>query len=168
MEFQEPSMKLMKIYHLAYDKNTESPVIILKENEGKKLLPIWIGESEANAIASVLDKNFKFQRPLTHDLMKNLISMFKAECTKVIIHDLKDNTFYAKIFFKRNDDIISIDARPSDSIALALRTNSPIYVDDKILELEENVFESTSMDPDQTLKDFISKLKPEDFGKFEI
>ena len=111
----------MKVWKLILDGRTDTPVVILQEIEGKRILPIWIGKAEARAIAMELAKK-KFQRPLTHDLMKTIIEGLGGSVRKVTIGDLKDSTFFAQLFIDNDDEIIAIDARPSDSIALALRT----------------------------------------------
>ena len=125
-------MVQMKVWKLAQDDRTDTPVVILQEMSGKRILPIWIGQAEARSIAMEL-ANQKFQRPLTHDLTKTIIEALDAKVRKVTIADLKDNTFYAKLYIEKDDEIIAIDARPSDSIALALRTKSPVFVEDALL-----------------------------------
>lgn len=156
------------------DDRHKSPVIILQEKDGERVLPIWIGGSEAHAImAQIAGK--KFQRPLTHDLMVSVIKDLGAKILKVTITDLKDNTFYAEVLLQRHNELIKIDARPSDSIALAVRTNSPIFIAEKLLEegprqdkpkkkSEKEVQEERA----RNLKKFLENLRLEDFGKFSI
>ena len=117
----------VRVSGLAIDDKTKSPVVILQEVDGKRILPIWIGQNEANAIALEMAGQ-KFQRPLTHDLLVSVIRGLRADVVKAIISELKDNTFYATVLLKRDGDMLAVDARPSDSIALALRARSPIYV----------------------------------------
>lgn len=163
----------MKVSGLALDGNSNTPVVILREANGDRVLPIWIGLSEAHAIAMVLE-GVKFQRPLTHDLMKTIIDGLKATIIKVVISDLKDHTFYAKIFLRKdkeekNRTVISVDARPSDSIALALRCDAPIYVAEEIINNEQRfpkIQETTEEERAKRLREYLGRLKPEDFGKF--
>jgi bifunctional DNase/RNase len=155
----------MKVWKLALDERTDTPVVILQETSGKRILPIWIGQAEARAIAMELAKQ-KFQRPLTHDLMKTIIQGLGARIRKVTIGDLKDNTFYAKLFVEKDDEIIGIDARPSDSIALALRTKAPIYVADELLRDYPVTKDLSDDERAEALRRYLDELNPEDFGKF--
>lgn len=164
----------VRVSGVAMDDRHKSPVIILQEKNGERVLPIWIGGNEAHAImAQIAGK--KFQRPLTHDLMVNIIRDLKAKVLKVMITDLKENTFYAEVLLQRHSELIKIDARPSDSIALAVRTDSPIFIAEKLLEggsmqgkpkqkSEEEMKEERARD----LKKFLEDLRLEDFGKFSI
>ena len=150
---------------LGIDGSSNSPVVILKEKEGKRVLPIWIGHNEASAIAMEL-AGVKFKRPLTHDLLKSFLVAFQANLIRVVIGDLKDNTYYASLFLKRGNETISIDARPSDSIALALRVNAPIFTNiDLLTDIPINV--SEEYDPDR-LREYLKGMNPEDFGKFSL
>lgn len=158
-------MVQMKVWKLALDERTDTPVVILQETSGKRILPIWIGQAEARAIAMELAKQ-KFQRPLTHDLMKTIIQGLGARIRKVTIGDLKDNTFYAKLFVEKDDEIIGIDARPSDSIALALRTKAPIYVADELLRDYPVTKDLSDDERAEALRRYLDELNPEDFGKF--
>ena len=158
-------MVQMKVWKLAFDERTDTPVVILQESGGKRILPIWIGQAEARAIAMEMAKQ-KFQRPLTHDLMKTIIEGLGARIRKITIADLKDNTFYAKLFVEKDDEIIGIDARPSDSIALALRTKSPIYVADELLRDHPVAKELSDDERAEALRRYLDELNPEDFGKF--
>ena len=155
----------MKVWKLILDGRTDTPVVILQELEGKRVLPIWIGKAEARAIAMELAKE-KFQRPLTHDLMKTLIDALGGKVRKVTIGDLKDNTFFAQLFVDKDDEIISIDARPSDSIALALRTRSAIFVVESLLQDEPEEKELSEDERAEALRKYLDKLDPEDFGTF--
>ncbi len=159
----------VQVVGLAVDISQSSPVVLLQEINGSRILPIWIGPPEATAIAFKLEKK-ETPRPMTHDLLKIIIDGLEGRVEKVIISDLKDDTFYARIFLKQNDNLFSIDARPSDSIALALRTESPIYVQDDMvsmdLDLSQFVIKSDK-NIEQTLKDYLSKLDPEDLGRMD-
>ncbi len=158
-------MVQMKVWKLILDGRTDTPVVILQELEGKRILPIWIGKAEARAIAMELARE-KFQRPLTHDLMKTIIDALGGSIRKVTIGDLKDNTFFAQIFVDKDDEIISIDARPSDSLALALRTRSAIYVAEAFLQDEPDEKELSDDERAEALRKYLDRLDPEDFGKF--
>lgn len=159
---------------LAFDEKAKSHVVILRETKGNRVLPIWIGPAEASAIAMEIAGK-KFQRPLTHDLMATIVKGLKAKVSKIIISDLRDNTFYANIVLEREKDkeIVNVDARPSDSIALALRTQSPIYLSETLLEGAKDISvfkmeekEKTDEERAEELRKFLEDLDPEDFGKF--
>ena len=162
----------VRVAHLGLDRTTNTPVVILQEREGERVLPIWIGPAEASAIAMEL-AGVKFARPLTHDLLKQLIVGLGAELRKVIITQVKDNTYYAELHIYRGDTVIQIDARPSDSIALALRLKAPIFTSDALLAVTSvdtgdpsgEPGGPTPLDADQ-LKTYLQNLDPEDFGKF--
>jgi len=161
----------VRVAHLGLDPSTKSPVVILQEQEGERVLPIWIGPNEASAIAMEL-AGMKFARPLTHDLIKQVIVGLGAELRKVIITQVKDNTYYAELHVYRGDTVIQIDARPSDSIAVALRLGSPIFTSDALLEHSSiSVDEGSSQEPEvldpETFKTYLQGLNPEDFGKFK-
>lgn len=162
-------MQRMYISGLAIDTGTNSPVVILAEadNEGKRVLPIWIGHAEAAAIAMKL-ANVTVKRPLTHDLMKLAIDGLDGKVIKVVINDLRDQTFYAQIYVERENSLLTIDARPSDSIALALRCDAPIYVANHVLDADR---EKTGLDDEdraQSLRERLKRINPEDFGKFTL
>ena len=156
-------MRRMKVDKLGIDLLTHDPVVILKDLEGKRSLPILIGPFEATAIALALEGT-QVPRPLSHDLMKSVIEALKAEVDRIVIHDIQDNTFYAKVVLKSASGTLEIDARPSDSIALALRTNSPIFVSERII-LEETVEDKTEekKDSEGNLKSYVDGLKPSHF-----
>lgn len=155
----------MKVWKLALDDRTDTPVVILQELSGSRILPIWIGRGEARAIAMELASQ-KFQRPLTHDLLKTAIEGLGAKIRKVCIEDLKNNTFYAKIFIEKDDEIVGIDARPSDSIALALRAKSPIFIAEELLREQPDTAEMSEDERAEALRRYLDELDPEDFGKF--
>jgi len=153
----------VKVVNVAIDANSKMPVIVLKEKTGEKTLPIWIGLFEAQAIALALE-NVKPPRPLTHDLAKSLIEKLKGKVDRVVISDLRNNTFYAQILIKRNGESIKVDSRPSDAIAIALRLNVPIFIDEAVLD---NVTIGGKPIGDDELEEFrkrLKGLKPEDFG----
>jgi len=155
-------MRKMKVDKLGIDLLTHDPVVILKDVDGKRYLPILIGPFEATAIALALEGT-PVPRPLSHDLMKSIIESLKAKVLRIIIHDIHDNTFYAKVVLETAGGTLEIDARPSDSIALALRTNSPIFVSERII-LEETVVDKSAEEQDlKKFKKYIENLKPSDF-----
>jgi len=150
----------VKVMKVAIDVNSKMPVIVLKEKKGEKTLPIWIGLFEAQAIALAME-NVKPPRPLTHDLAKSLIEKLHGKVDKVVITDLINNTFYARILIRRNGENLQVDSRPSDAIALAIRLKVPIFID-------ETVLNKVAGEPikDEEVEDFKKKLrdlKPEDF-----
>ncbi|MBV9269885.1 MAG: bifunctional nuclease family protein [Candidatus Eremiobacteraeota bacterium] len=157
-------MRQMKVDKLGIDLLTHDPVVILKDMDGKRFLPILIGPFEATAIALALE-GAPVPRPLTHDLMRTLLETLDASLEQVVVHDIRESTFFAKLIVRKNGQLEEIDARPSDGIALALRMKAPIYVSDKIV-LEESVSESTKEEPDlEKFKKFIDDLKPSDFNR---
>jgi bifunctional DNase/RNase len=155
-------MRQMKVDKLGIDLLTHDPVVILKDLEGKRYLPILIGPFEATAIMLALEGQ-QVPRPLSHDLMRMLLETLQARLEHIVIHDIKDSTFFAKLVVRTNGEVQEIDARPSDGIALALRMQAPIYVSDKIV-LEETVPDKKAEQEDmQRFKRFIEELKPGDF-----
>jgi bifunctional DNase/RNase len=153
----------MSVSGLAIDERTHTPVVLLKERDGGRMLPIWIGPSEASSIAIELTGR-KFQRPLTHDLLKTVIDGLKARVPKIAIVELRDKTYYAKVFLERDNELLTIDARPSDCIALALRTKSKIFVNEELLREEDGddiAVEKSMEDLQRQLED----MDPEEFGK---
>ncbi len=166
---------------LGLDKTSSTPVVILKEKDGERLLPIWIGPGEASAIAMEL-AGIHFARPLTHDLFTAVVRGLESSLVRVLITKVVDNTYYASLVFSRNGEFISIDSRPSDSIALALRAEAPIFADENLLELSTLEIEDAEMDemdgepvpgisePDEAgeepLREYLKRLNPEDFGRF--
>ena len=159
----------VRVAHLGLDRTTNTPVVILQEQEGERVLPIWIGPAEASAIAMEL-AGVKFSRPLTHDLLKQISVGLGADLRKVIITQVKDNTYFAELHIHRHEDVIQVDARPSDSIAVALRLKAPIYTQRDLLDLPAEPLVESAPDPSQldaeSLKEYLQKLNPEDFGKF--
>ena len=160
----------VRVAHLGLDRATNTPVVILKEKDGERVLPIWIGPAEASAIAMEL-AGVKFARPLTHGLVKQIVIGLGASLARVLISAVKENTYYAELHLRREDHVIHVDARPSDSIAVALRLHAPIFTQESLLELTTvDTVESMDTDPErldaESLKAYLEKLDPEDFGKF--
>src|SRR5882762_9371408 len=134
MSFREAAMEVeMKIRGLMMDPVTNMPIVVLKDAQGTAVLPIWVGIYEANAIALEIEK-VQTPRPMTHDLLRNVFLGLDVRVQKVVVNDLKDDTFYALIWVERNGEIMSIDSRPSDALALALRVDCPIFVEDEVLK----------------------------------
>ena len=157
----------MKVEGLTLDPLTNMPIVILKDLEGSKALPIWVGIFEANAIALEIE-SIATPRPMTHDLIKNLINTFKAEIKHILVNELKDNTFYAVISLAINGDTLNIDSRPSDAIALALRVKAPIFVDETVIEAAKNIEmpeqDKGKAEEKEDLSKWIDNIKPQDFG----
>jgi hypothetical protein len=160
----------MKVKGLTLDPLTNMPIVILKDLEEERALPIWVGIFEANAIALEME-SVPTPRPMTHDLIKNILEGIQAEVSRIVINDLQDNTFYAVILLSFNGTEVTIDSRPSDAIALALRVDAPIFVAKKVLD------EARSLDlPDteqleddkEQWKEWLENIRPEDFGKYEM
>jgi len=165
-----------RVNGLILENKTQQNIVILREVEGERILPIWIGPGEAHAIRRILAED-PFPRPLTHDLLFLIVEGLKAKIARVVIGDLRENTFYASVFVERESEVLSIDARPSDSIALALRARAPIFVNEKLLQPPPKAEEAASGEPPRELTEeekaeqlrrFLEKLNPEDFGKFQL
>jgi uncharacterized protein len=156
---------------MTMDPASNNPIVMLKVNDGEQIIPIWIGLLEATSIASVL-QNVTFERPMTHDLFKNLLGKLRITLLKIEICDLRDNTFFARVFFSSNEEMFDMDARPSDAIAIALRFSAPIYVDDKVIEKSKITDKDAEVvDRSQEGKkwaEYLESLSPEDFGKYKI
>jgi bifunctional DNase/RNase len=154
----------MKVSGIALDPFTNTPIVILKDAANEKTLPIWIGFMEASSIAMELEKTPRI-RPITHDLVKNLLEKLKFIVTKIEVTDLRDDTFYARIYLKRENEEYSLDSRPSDAIAIALRTDSPIYVNDEVIEKSKKI----EIDEDkEKLAEILDKIPEGDFGKYKM
>jgi bifunctional DNase/RNase len=164
-----------KVNGLILEHKTQQNIVILRELEGERILPIWIGPGEAQAIRRILSEE-PFPRPLTHDLLFLVVEGLKAKIARVVIADLRENTFFASVIVQREAEVLSIDARPSDSIALALRAKAPIFVNEKLLQPppqqdEEDTGETrelTEEEKAEQLRRYLEKLNPEDFGKFQF
>jgi bifunctional DNase/RNase len=171
---------------LAFDTVSNAPVVLLKEREGERVLPIWIGPNEAGVIALELS-GMAYRRPLTHDLLKSVLNGFNARLQKVVVSSLQENTFFAKFYIQASEnEIIEIDARPSDSIAMALKMEAPIFISE---DLEESLIELTVESEDEQMEDEdfegekdeqpdfsdqtelrkrLRNIKPEDFGNYNL
>lgn len=158
-------MIVMKVSGIVLDPQSRTPILVLRDMDDRRALLIWIGPPEANSIMLVLE-NIKLSRPATHDLMTNMLKSLKAELKSILIHDMKDSTFFAQLVLNNNGKEITVDSRPSDAVALALRSDVPIYV-------SEQVMASSSIPIDQSkdeeeaakFKNFIDSIKPSDFFK---
>ena len=161
----------MKISGLTMDPHTNTPIVVLKDTESETSLPIWIGLLEATAIATELEQ-VEFSRPMTHDLIKNLIGHLGVKVDRVEVCDLRDNTFYAWIYLNVNGKETRIDARPSDALAIALRVNARIFVDEKVIEksgkLEPSGQAEIKDDEAKKWTEILENLSAEDFGKYKM
>jgi bifunctional DNase/RNase len=157
----------MSIKGLMVDPITNTPIVILRDKEGQKVLPIWVGIFEANAIALQIE-NIATPRPMTHDLLRNVIHDLKAEVQKIVVCDLQENTFYALIYLEMNGGTVAIDARPSDAIALALRTRAPIFVEDTVIDNAKTVDFTTEKADSDRLHKWLESLDPDDLGKYKM
>ncbi len=157
----------MSISQVVVDSQTNSPIVVLKEINGDRILPIWIGLLEADAIASVLE-GVTFSRPMTHDLLKTVLESSDFEITKVEVNDLKNNTYYALIHLRHNDENMTIDARPSDALAISLRVGAPIYVAEAILDnsvqIEMKAEPEDTSEEGKKWQELLEKMDPDDFG----
>ena len=161
----------VSIAGLTMDPASNTPIIILKSDEDDQAIPIWIGLLEATSIASAL-QDIKYDRPMTHDLFKNFSDSLQISIAKVEVCDLKDNTFFARIYFVSKDTNFDIDARPSDAIALALRFDAPIFVEDSVMQKSKlSDGEGEAADTSEEGKkwaDYLANLSPDDFGKYKV
>ncbi|MSR22553.1 MAG: bifunctional nuclease family protein [Gemmatimonadetes bacterium] len=169
----------VKVQSLGLDRASNTPVLILRELRGDRILPIWIGPGEAVAIAMQLAQ-MKFSRPLTHDLIVSVVSGMGGNLNRVVITKVAESTYFAELVIHRTSDTIRVDARPSDSIALALRTDARIFADDELLELasievaddevhlaqEGGGHPGTAFADAEELEEYLRRLNPEDFGRF--
>jgi bifunctional DNase/RNase len=157
----------MTIKGLMVDPITNMPIIILRDKAGDRVLPIWVGIFEANAIALQME-NITTPRPMTHDLLRNVINDLKASVQKVVVSDLRENTFYALIYVAVNGDTLAIDARPSDAIALALRTRAPIFVEEAVIDSAKSIDFSSEKADSERLQKWLESLDPEELGKYKM
>ena len=156
-----------RIKGLMMDPITNSPIVILQDVQKNTLLPIWVGIFEANAIALQIER-IDTPRPMTHDLLKNVLLHFNAEVEKVVVTELKDNTFYALIHLNCDGEPMIVDSRPSDAIALALRTDAPIFVTETVIQNSRNIsLDKEKLDPEE-VREWLENLKPEDLGKYKM
>jgi len=171
----------VKVKSLGLDRSNNNPVVILQERDGERVLPIWIGPGEASAIAMQL-ADWSFSRPLTHDLLVSVMGGLGGSLDRVLITEVVDNTYFAELIIQNDGKVISVDARPSDSIAVALRMEARIFADEGLLQqatIEMAEEEALDLDGDlstqppepeapgpENLKDYLKKMNPEDFGRF--
>lgn len=157
----------MKIKGLILDPISKMPIVVLEDLNSERILPIWIGVFEANAI-SLKVENIATPRPMTHDLLKNILSKFNIPIEKIVVNDVRDNTFYAVIYCRYKGQIIGIDSRPSDAIALALRTNTHIFVKEEVVSKANSLNFNDNLEDSDKLKNWLDNLGPEDFGKYKM
>ncbi len=159
----------MTIKGLALDPSSNTPIVILEDLAKERAIPIWIGPFEAQAIVMKME-DVSVPRPMTHDLIKNILEGIQATVSRIVINDKEDNTFFAVILLSIDGNEVSIDSRPSDAIALALRVDAPIYVAKKVLDETRTIdlSESELEDDIEKWKEWLEDLRPEDFGKYEM
>lgn len=157
----------MKIRGLMMDPVTNMPIVILKDVNGSAILPIWVGVYEANAIALEIEK-ITTPRPMTHDLIKTLLTGLETGVRKVVVNELRDDTFYALIWLERNGDVISVDSRPSDALALALRLDCPIFVDESVLKNSKTAGSVSDRVNNEELRRWLEQLNDEDLGRYKM
>ncbi|HEK85894.1 MAG: bifunctional nuclease family protein [Candidatus Saccharicenans sp.] len=158
---------LMKIKGLVVDPISKMPIVVLEDPLSDRILPIWIGVFEANAIALSLE-GVPTPRPMTHDLMKNFLDQLNISIEKIVVNDVRDNTFYAIIHCHQNDVSYVIDSRPSDAIALALRVKAPIYVEEEVIQKAHSQKYEENLENSEKLKQWLESLNPEDLGKYKM
>ena len=156
----------MSIKGLMLDPMSNSPIVVLKDDDEKLFLPIWVGIFEANAIAIAMEK-IATPRPMTHDLLNNLLSELHTRVDRIVINELKDNTFFARIHLSRAGETWNIDSRPSDAIALALRSQAEIFVEEEVLEKSRSLRSDSDQDPDR-LKKWLEEASPDELGKYRM
>jgi uncharacterized protein len=157
----------MKIRGLMMDPVTNMPIVVLKDINGNSILPIWVGIYEANAIALEIEK-VSTPRPMTHDLIKILLLGMKAGIRKVVVSELKEDTFFAVIWLEKEGELISVDSRPSDALALALRLDCPIFVDDSVLKSSKSAASVTDKVNNEELRRWLENLNDEDLGRYKM
>ncbi|MGD8536594.1 MAG: bifunctional nuclease family protein [Candidatus Aminicenantes bacterium] len=157
----------MKIKGLVVDPISKMPIVVLEDLNSEKILPIWIGVFEANAIALKIE-NISTPRPMTHDLVKNFLEKLDISVEKIVVNDVRDNTFYALIHCRYKDQTITIDSRPSDAIALSLRVDAPIFVEDEVVKKAHSLKFDENLEDSEKLKKWLENLKPENFGKYKM
>lgn len=165
----ERGLMEVKVMGIVVDPKASNPVVVLVDLSGQKALPIWIGVFEAEAISRGIEEVVTL-RPMTHDLMKQILDTFQVTLTRVVIHDLKDNTFYAHLYLNVEGEELIVDSRPSDAIALAVRVKAPIFVTESVIEATKQmgILASNLLEERDELKTIIENMKPEDFGKYKM
>ena len=157
----------MKIRGLMVDPSTNMPIVLLKDPKSEALLPIWVGLYEANAIWLEVQKS-QTPRPLTHDLLRSAIDSLNAQVKRIVVTELKDDTFYAVIWMEQNGEVVSLDARPSDALALALRADCPIFVDEDVLRAAKVLPNPAEQVSSQDVKKWLDGLNDEDLGRYKM
>ena len=153
----------MQVKGLMLDPVTNVPIVILRDTDGSRVLPIWVGPSEANAIALQIE-NVAMPRPMTHDLLRDVIEALGATLSRVIISELKANTFYAYLELRAKEDVILVDARPSDALGLALRAKAPIFVESSVLDQAKSGDATSEQSDQERLQRWLESLDPDDMG----
>ena len=157
----------MRIKGLVIDPISKMPIVVLEDLKGEQMLPIWIGVFEANAISLKME-NIVTPRPMTHDLVKDFLQQLDIYIEKIVVNDVRDNTFYANIYCRHNNEVITIDSRPSDAIALSLRMNAPIFVEDEVVRKAHSLKFNENLEDSEKLNKWLENLNPEDFGKYKM
>ncbi len=157
----------MRIKGLIVDPISKMPIVVLEDPSTERVLPIWIGVFEANAIALILEK-VPTPRPMTHDLMKSILERLNILIERIVVSDVRNNTFFAVIHCRSGENAVVIDARPSDAIALALRMSSPIYVDDEVVRKASGLKLDKEPEAAENLRKWLESLSPEEMGKYKM
>lgn len=157
----------MKIKGLVVDPLSKMPIVVLEDQRSERILPIWIGVFEANAIALKIE-NIATPRPMTHDLLKTFLEKTGIDIQRIVVNDVRDNTFYAMIHCLHNGNPVIIDSRPSDAIALALRVKAPIFVEESVVSKAHSLKFDENLEDSEKLKKWLENLQPEDFGKYKM
>src|SRR5882724_652439 len=157
----------MKIRGLMMDPSTNMPIVVLKDAQGSAILPIWVGIYEANTIALEIEK-VQTPRPMTHDLLKNVLLGLDVRVQKVVVNELREDTFFALIWVERNGEMMSIDSRPSDALALALRVDCPIFVDETVLKNSKVATALAERSSNEQLRNYLEGLNDEDLGRYKM
>jgi len=157
----------MRIRGLLMDPVTNTPIVILKDANSDTVLPIWVGIYEANAIALEIEK-ISTPRPMTHDLIKNVLAGLDTHVHKVVVTELKEDTFYAVIWMERDGHSISVDSRPSDALALALRVDCPIFVEEEVLKTSKKAASASDPQTSEELRKWLDSLSDEDLGRYRM
>ena len=157
----------MRIKGLVVDPITKMPIIVLEDMRSEQILPIWIGVFEANAIALTIE-NIPTPRPMTHDLLKNVLTKFEIAIDRIVVTDVRNNTFYAAIYCRSQGQAWVVDSRPSDAIALALRMNSRIFVEEDVVHKSHGLKLDENLETSENLRKWLETLKPEEFGKYKM